>query len=118
MLRPYARGRPYVVTHETSIQIRVIGVIRGLRTLGFAELNPTYRIAGFIMTKADIYRDTLETLPDWEAYLLAESGLPGPRGNLELAAAVVTRLTPVTTDSLSPLTRPVIVAESVGKAAP
>lgn len=40
------------------------------------------------MTKIDTYRQTLRTLTDWEPYLLAESGLPGPRGNLELAQAV------------------------------
>jgi len=38
--------------------------------------------------KTDRYRHTLRTLPDWDAYLLAESGLPGPRGNLELLQAV------------------------------
>ena len=37
------------------------------------------------MTKADAYRCDLRTLADWEPYLLAHSGLPGPRGNLELA---------------------------------
>lgn len=40
------------------------------------------------MSKADLYRETLPTLDDWEPYLLAESGLPGPRGNLELAQVV------------------------------
>jgi hypothetical protein len=41
-------------------------------------------------TKAQAYRATLRALPegDWDAYLLRESGLPGPRGNLELAQAV------------------------------
>jgi len=34
-----------------------------------------------------MYREALKGLSDWEGYLLAESGLPGPRGNLELAAA-------------------------------
>jgi hypothetical protein len=38
--------------------------------------------------KADRYRETLRTLEDWDSFLLAESGLPGPRGNLELAQAV------------------------------
>jgi hypothetical protein len=33
------------------------------------------------------YRDQLSSAPDWDAYLLAHSGLPGPRGNLELAQA-------------------------------
>ena len=40
------------------------------------------------MTKADRYLSVLRALADWEPYLLAESGLPGPRGNLELAQAV------------------------------
>ena len=39
--------------------------------------------------KADLYRAKLRTLADWDAYLLAESGLPGPRANLELLEAVV-----------------------------
>lgn len=38
--------------------------------------------------KIDAYRATLRSLDDWEPFLLRESGLPGPRGNLELAAAV------------------------------
>jgi hypothetical protein len=33
------------------------------------------------------YRERLRALKDWDAYLRAESGLPGPRGNLELAQA-------------------------------
>ncbi len=40
------------------------------------------------MSKRDDYRRTLRSLDDWEPYLLAESGLPGPRGNIELAQAV------------------------------
>jgi hypothetical protein len=40
------------------------------------------------MKKADEYRKKLEMLESWDAYLLAESGLPGPRGNLELAGVV------------------------------
>ena len=41
------------------------------------------------MTKLAEYRAALTALPaaDWEPYLLAHSNLPGPRGNLELAAA-------------------------------
>ncbi|MDQ0767692.1 hypothetical protein QF031_000441 [Pseudarthrobacter defluvii] len=41
------------------------------------------------MGKRSDYRAVLESLPpgEWTAYLNAESGLPGPRGNLELAAA-------------------------------
>jgi hypothetical protein len=37
--------------------------------------------------KADAYRAALAALDEWEPYLLAESGLPGPRGNLELVQA-------------------------------
>lgn len=33
-------------------------------------------------------RALLPTLPDWDEYLLARSGLPGPRANLELVQAV------------------------------
>jgi hypothetical protein len=40
------------------------------------------------MTKLDDYRRTLKGLDDWVPFLLEESGLPGPRGNLELAHAV------------------------------
>jgi len=40
------------------------------------------------MTKADEYRHKLSTLENWDAFLLKESGLPGPRGNLELAQVV------------------------------
>ncbi len=38
--------------------------------------------------KADVYREKLRALDDWDDYLLQESGLPGPRGNLELAGVV------------------------------
>ncbi len=40
------------------------------------------------MSKVDDYRLALRELDDWDAFLLRESGLPGPRGNLELAQAV------------------------------
>jgi len=40
------------------------------------------------MGKRDDYRATLRALKEWDAFLLTESGLPGPRGNLELAQAV------------------------------
>lgn len=39
------------------------------------------------MSRVDEYRGKLRTLRDWDAYLLKESGLPGPRANLELAQA-------------------------------
>jgi hypothetical protein len=38
-------------------------------------------------TKVDRYRETLRSLADWEPFLLAASGLPGPRANLELVQA-------------------------------
>ena len=40
------------------------------------------------MRKADEYRNRLSQLEDWDTFLLRESGLPGPRGNLELAQVV------------------------------
>ena len=40
------------------------------------------------MSKADDYRTKLHELSDWDAYLLKESGLPRPRGNIELAQVV------------------------------
>jgi hypothetical protein len=40
------------------------------------------------MTKTDQYRTQLRQLDQWDAFLLQESGLPGPRGNLELAQVV------------------------------
>jgi len=40
------------------------------------------------MSKIDDYRLTLKNLDDWIPFLQKQSGLPGPRGNLELAYAV------------------------------
>jgi len=40
------------------------------------------------------YTADLQSLPDWTPYLLQHSGLPGPRGNLELAEAAA-RLAPL-----------------------
>ncbi len=40
------------------------------------------------MSKVSEYRAKLQALDEWDSYLLAESGLPGPRGNIELAQAV------------------------------
>ncbi len=40
------------------------------------------------MNKVDEYRQSLRSLEDWDVYLLKESRLPGPRGNIELAKAV------------------------------
>jgi hypothetical protein len=47
--------------------------------------TPAVRIAP--VTKVDDYRRTLRERHDWEPYLIAESRLPGPRANLELAQA-------------------------------
>ncbi len=46
------------------------------------------------MSKTDDYRSTLRSLSDWEAYLRSQSGLPGPRANLELIQAVADEATP------------------------
>jgi hypothetical protein len=40
------------------------------------------------MSKTEDYRKQLRALENWDEFLLQESGLPGPRGNLELAQAV------------------------------
>lgn len=46
------------------------------------------------MSKVDDYRNQLRSLKDWEPFLRRESGLPGPRGNLELAHAVAEEANP------------------------
>jgi hypothetical protein len=40
------------------------------------------------LSKIEMYRERLRSLDDWESFLRAESGLPGPRGNIELGQAV------------------------------
>jgi len=40
------------------------------------------------MSKPSKYRESLKELKDWTPFLLKNSGLPGPRGNLELAQVV------------------------------
>ena len=40
------------------------------------------------MTKSDEYRKQLSLIERWDDFLLKESGLPGPRGNIELAHVV------------------------------
>lgn len=40
------------------------------------------------MAKVDDYREKLKSLENWDNWLKENSGLPGPRGNLELAYAV------------------------------
>jgi hypothetical protein len=39
------------------------------------------------MGKRDDYKKTLKALPEWDDFLLRNSGLPGPRGNIELGQA-------------------------------
>ena len=46
------------------------------------------------MTAVQVYREKLLALADWIPYLLAESRLPGPRGNLELVEAAADLATP------------------------
>jgi hypothetical protein len=48
------------------------------------------------MTRLDGLRAALRALPpaDWDAYLRANSGLPGPRANLELVRAFGEEATP------------------------
>lgn len=41
------------------------------------------------MGRVNDYKNILKNLPDWDGFLLRESGLPGPRANLELLQAVV-----------------------------
>ncbi len=40
------------------------------------------------MSKTEDYRKALQALDDWVPFLKKNSGLPGPRGNLELANVV------------------------------
>jgi hypothetical protein len=40
------------------------------------------------MGNVEQYRQSLHSLDKWDEFLMQESGLPGPRGNLELAQAV------------------------------
>jgi hypothetical protein len=39
------------------------------------------------VSKIEAYREQLQSLESWDGFLLAESNLPGPRANLELAFA-------------------------------
>jgi hypothetical protein len=50
------------------------------------------------MGRFEEHRAALQALPvaDWDAYLTANSGLPGPRANLELARAVAEEAPPAT----------------------
>ena len=46
------------------------------------------------MSKIDDYRLALRGLADWDPYLLEHSGLPGPRGNIELGRAAAEEASP------------------------
>jgi hypothetical protein len=48
------------------------------------------RVAG----RVDEYRELLRAAPEWEPVLLARSGLPGPRANLELAQVAAAEAPP------------------------
>jgi hypothetical protein len=48
------------------------------------------------MAKVADYRAALRELDEWEPFLLGNSGLPGPRANLELAGAVAEESDPST----------------------
>jgi hypothetical protein len=52
---------------------------------GWGTLEPDAEVG--VMKQVDAHRAVLATLKDWLPYLAANSGLPGPRGNLELVAA-------------------------------
>jgi hypothetical protein len=45
-------------------------------------------VRGIDVSKTEYYRTTLRALTDWDDFLLKESGLPGPRSNLELVNVV------------------------------
>jgi hypothetical protein len=70
------------------------------------------------MQKIDAYRARLRTLKNWDEFLLTESGLPGPRANLELVQAVAdegdvrlfTRYAAITPDEASTNSRDVFLA--------
>lgn len=52
------------------------------------------------MSTIEAYRERLRSLGDWETYLLDESHLPGPRGNIELGQVVADEGTPALFDRL------------------
>src|SRR3990172_8666104 len=49
--------------------------------------NPFTQPGKVGMGKFEGYCEKLKQLQDWKPYLLSESGLPGPRGNIELGRA-------------------------------
>lgn len=52
------------------------------------RLKTTFLPSEETTAKRDVYRQQLRASDDWDPFLQAESGLPGPRANLELAYAV------------------------------
>lgn len=65
-----------------------------------ANIDLSVAKIGVLMSKTADYRLILRTTPDWETYLRAESRLPGPRANLELAYAATEEATPQQIDLL------------------
>ncbi len=51
------------------------------------ELESVLASVKIVGNKAVLYVEKLKSLKDWDSFLMKESGLPGPRGNLELAQA-------------------------------
>jgi hypothetical protein len=45
------------------------------------------RVCKYMGNKVAFYVEKLKSLKNWDSFLLQESGLPGPRGNIELAQA-------------------------------
>src|SRR3989475_2991649 len=58
------------------------------RARAASMLELSVRIACTMGPRLEGYRNELRGLKDWEPYLRKHSGLPGPRANLELVAAV------------------------------
>jgi hypothetical protein len=52
------------------------------------------------MSKVDEYKSKLQGPDDWKPFLLKNSGLPGPRGNLELAQAAAELASPEQAEAL------------------
>jgi hypothetical protein len=57
------------------------------------------------MSKSEEYQKRLAGLNDWMPYLRKQSGLPGPRGNLELAAVVAAQASPHQIEALLSIPR-------------
>src|SRR5256886_3718421 len=64
------------------------------RARAASMLELSVRIACTMGPRLEGYRNELRGLKDWEPYLRKHSGLPGPRANLELVAAVAEEADP------------------------